>query len=120
MPVRSVMFSSDNNTLFTSSDDGKVISWDVQPGGGMKATATYSGHESWVMSVSTSPVRPGTFCSGGADGSVRVWDCASSSKTPVATFRDNTGQVWSTAFNDQGTEIASVCDAATLVVYSLA
>jgi WD repeat-containing protein 61 len=54
MPIRSVGFSRDSNSVFTASDDRHVNIYDISAEGSPNIKATVSGHGSWVLSVACS------------------------------------------------------------------
>eukprot|EP00727_Mastigamoeba_balamuthi_P005640 m51a1_g1696 putative wd repeat-containing protein 61 (309) ;mRNA; r:481262-482613 len=114
MPVRSVSFSPEGDRLLAASDDTLVSMCDVEYG---KTISTFSGHSSWVLAVRHSPAAGSKlFATGSSDKTVRIWDVGQ--KTPAYTFSEHKDQVWGVAFNDDGTQLASVSDDASLIVYN--
>lgn len=113
-PVRAVRFSGDGTMLVTAGDDGCINVRDVEKGA---LVASITGHESWVCALDTCARAPRTLVSGGADGTVRLWDL--SVNAHVHTFSEHHGQCWGVALNDDATMVASVADDKSLVVSSL-
>jgi len=112
--VRAVRFSGDGHQIITASDDGCINVRDTEKG---SVVASITGHESWVCALDTCEASPRTLVSGGADGTVRVWDLSVNSH--VHTFAEHHGQCWGVALNNDGSKVASVGDDNSLVVYSL-
>jgi WD repeat-containing protein 61 len=113
MPVRSVAFFG--TALLTASDDRHVNAHDVERAA---LVSSYSGHASWVLAVAGMPgAGSRVFATGSADKSVKLWDTAT--KSHVHTFAEHSDLVWSVAWNDDGSELASVSDDRSLVVYSI-
>lgn len=69
-------FSPDGTTLVSGAGNASLIVWDVTSNS-LKPRSTLSDHEDFITSVAFSsavPGKPTQIASGGADGSVRVWD----------------------------------------------
>jgi WD repeat-containing protein 61 len=76
----------------------------------------FSGHESWVLGVDSHP--DGLhFVSSSSDNTVRLWDIGQ--RTCITTSKEHKDQVWSVAFNEAGTELASCGDDGTVITYGL-
>jgi len=112
--IRAVRFSGDGRLLITAGDDGCINVRDVEKGA---LIASITGHESWVCALDTCVASPRTLVSAGADGTVRLWDL--SINAHVLTFSEHHGQCWGVALNDDGSQIASVGDDKSLIVYSI-
>lgn len=99
--VMELNFSTDGSSLFTCSTDKNVRVWDMETGTCLRR---FKGHASFVNSCH--PVRrgPQLVCSGGDDGTVRVWD--QRQKDACRMFQC-TYQVTSVSFNDTAEQIFS-------------
>ena len=64
--VRAMAWSSDDKTLASGTNDGRVRVWDAKS---LALTSEYEGHESYVVALRWSPKGDAVF-SGGTDGSV--------------------------------------------------
>jgi WD repeat-containing protein 61 len=117
MPVRSVKFSPSGRILYTASDDGRVLFYDTSALTSHSASiASLIGHASWVLTVDASPDEV-HIATGSSDKLVKIWDTRS--KEAVHTFEAHSDQVWSVAFNPDGTKLASVGDDARLQLYTV-
>ena len=97
---RSVAYSPDGRSLAVASSIGIYI-YDVAT---YRELALFTGHTSWVESVSFSP--DGTMlASGSADRTVKLWDIAT--RTNIATFEGHTDRLESVAFSPDGKILAS-------------
>ena len=83
--VRSVDFSTDGQSLLTSSDDKTVKMWTVHR---QKFQFTLTGHSNWVRSAKFSPDGR-LIVSGSDDKTIRLWD--KQSRKCVQTFYEHTG-----------------------------
>jgi WD repeat-containing protein 61 len=113
MPIRAVAFSSDSRTLLTASDDMHINVYDVETG---KPIQMLSGHASWVLSVAWNPQRPGLFASASSDKKVKIWDVGAAEC--VCTLAKHDDQVWGLAWNERGTQLVSVSDDRSIVLYN--
>ncbi len=97
---RSVAYSPDGRSLAVASSIGIYI-YDVAT---YRELALFTGHTSWVESVSFSP--DGTMlASGSADRTVKLWDIAT--RTNIATFEGHTDRLESVSFSPDGKILAS-------------
>lgn len=73
--VRSLAFGLDSSTLVTGGDDQAVILWELHVSSldKFEQRAAFHGNQAAVLSVDMSP-RARLIASGGADGTVRVWN----------------------------------------------
>lgn len=76
----------------------------------------FSGHESWVLGVAAHP-DGSHFASSSSDNTVKLWDIPQ--RTCIVTTKDHTDQVWSVAFNDDGSEMATCGDDGKLITYNI-
>lgn len=105
MSVRSLCFSPDSQTLLTASDDGHMKLYDVQHS---DVVGTFSGHSSWVLSVSFAP-NGKRFTSSSSDKSVKIWDLAS--RKCEHTFNDDhQDQVWGCKYSPDSNYVVSVTE----------
>jgi WD repeat-containing protein 61 len=113
MTVRTLAFTQDSSQLITGSDDKHIHIYDVKSG---SLTQVLSGHDSFVFSVKTSPNRQ-HFASCSSDRTVRIWEL--STLECIHVF-DNAhkDQVWSCAYNDDGSLLASVSSDLSLRLYN--
>jgi WD repeat-containing protein 61 len=120
MPVRSLTFQGDDgSSLLTASDDTHINLFDVGPSSASRAPqmiATMSGHSSWVLSICSSPDGQ-HFATSGSDRKVKIWDLPA--RQCVHTFDNSKDQVWCTAYNEDGSQLAAGCDDGTLEIYEV-
>lgn len=107
--VRSLSFSADSKLLFSASDDGSINAYAVQT---HEFIGSFAGHMSWVLSVACNPMGESggvvQFASSGADKKVKIWDF--NMRQCIHTFEGHTNQVWSLAYDEKGSRLASVGD----------
>ena len=102
--VNKLVFSQDQNTLLSASDDNTIKRWDLTSG---QCINTYSGHERHVVSMMLSPDET-QFVSGAYDDVAKVWDIASGDC--LQTLAGHRGWVNSVAFSPEGKHIISGSD----------
>ena len=135
LPIRSLAFSVDGNTLVTGCEDSRVglmaaagsgsSSSNGGNGGGggagssttMIAAATnaslLSGHLAFITCVATSPIK-NIIASSSADKTIRLWDTTNGEALfTLSVHGDKTNAV---AFSPDGIKLASVSDAGTLAI----
>lgn len=76
----------------------------------------FSGHESWVLSVAAHPGGM-HFATGSSDGRVKLWDL--SQRACIMTSTEHKDQVWSVAFNQDGSQLASCGDDGIVATYNI-
>jgi WD repeat-containing protein 61 len=114
MPVRSLAWLPDSETLLTACDDGYVSLFDAEHGALIEEL---KGHSSWVLSVAAAP-DGGCFATGGADAAVRVWDVATRTCSQVLAA-EHSDLVWAVAFSPDGGRLASAADDKAVALYSV-
>jgi WD repeat-containing protein 61 len=81
-----------------------------------KQKQVFSGHTSWVLNVAWNPQRPGIFASASSDKKVKVWEAET--RECVCTLAKHDDQVWGLAWNERGTQLVSVSDDRSIIVYN--
>jgi WD repeat-containing protein 61 len=80
--------------------------------------ASMLGHDSWVLSVAHNPYQE-QFASASSDKSVKIWDIRN--RACVHTFSElHRDQVWDVAYKPDGTQLVSVSDDCSIIVYDVA
>mmetsp|Transcript_27509 Transcript_27509/g.36060 ORF Transcript_27509/g.36060 Transcript_27509/m.36060 type:complete len:297 (+) Transcript_27509:72-962(+) len=113
LPIRSLCFSPDGLTLMTASDDMRVNVYDVQQ---TQLVNSFTGHTSWVLCVDCSPDRR-HFATSGSDRTVKIWDLRVNQECIHSFDSCHTDQVWSVAYNLDGTQLVSGGDDGVLQMY---
>ncbi|KAJ8945711.1 hypothetical protein NQ314_009073 [Rhamnusium bicolor] len=99
--ITELHFTPDGSNIFTSSTDNTLGLWDIVTAQRIKK---YKGHTTFVNCVQGARRGPQLMCSGGDDGTVKIWDtrkkqCSSTMKTVYQTtavsFSDTAEQVFS-------------------------
>ena len=106
--------SYDESLLLTCSNDKTLRVWNLSEQPSFEASLV--GHTNWVTSCSFCPERNDTAASGSDDGTVRVWDIASSSN--LITY-SNADAVAAISFEPAGHLIAASLKNGTAVIYDL-
>ena len=105
---------ADSKFVITACDDARSNLYDAEQGALVEA---FSGHESWVLSVSAHP--DGTaFATGSSDSKVKLWDLHT--RTCAQTLGEHEDQVWGVAFRPDGSRLASVGDDKSLCLFDFA
>ncbi|KAI0195902.1 WD domain-containing protein [Astrocystis sublimbata] len=74
--------------LLTGDNDGLIYATTRTDGGGwVTDTRAFKGHTSSVEDIQWSPQEASVFASASSDGTVRVWDVRSKSRTPALTVQ---------------------------------
>merc|ERR1712107_290473 len=83
--------SEDGNFLFTCGKDKMVLAWDLRNGPKegaaprrMEAHRTFAGHDGAVWGLALLPAPRNLLVSGGADGTVMLWNTADLTKSGIA------------------------------------
>jgi transcription initiation factor TFIID subunit 5 len=85
-PITAVSICPDGKTVIAGSQEGKIIVWDL---GEAKILGELQGHLKPVWSLSFSNDASNLLATGGADGTVRIWDY----KSVVSSDKDQTKSV---------------------------
>lgn len=101
LPVYSVAFSPDGQTLASSSKDSTIKLWDIRNG---QLKTTLTGHSFDITSVAFSP-NGQTLASGSSDRTIKLWDVHSGKLK--STLTKHSGSVKSVAFSPDGQTLAS-------------
>lgn len=112
--VWSVIFSSDENTLITCSEDQTIRIWDLQTG---NVAQTLSGHKSGVRSIQIS-FDGHTLISGSADGILKFWQLPTGKLLRDRKAHDAT--IWSIAIHPNGQQFATASADGTVKIWELA
>ena len=124
--VLSVAFSPDGTTVLSGSQDGTVKQWDGATGNLMRTLSLWDDFsyevgdqkrdpEVWSMAFSPD----GTLlAAGGFDGTLRVWDLATSRQRTV--LKGHTTQIASLAFSPEGTLLDSADYDGALLLWDVA
>jgi len=76
-----------------------------------------TGHDSWVLSIRHSPTQE-QFATCSSDKTVKIWDTRS--RECVHTFTDlHQDQVWDIAYKPDGSQLVSVSDDRSIIVYDV-
>jgi len=114
MPIRSLKYARDGKLIFSASDDKYIKVHDAASA--ISVVSTLSGHTGWALSVD--PTSDGRYlASGSADSTVRVWDLAQ--RQQLHKFVDHSDQVWSVAFNHNGSRLLSVSEDKSMIIYNV-
>ncbi|KAF2453540.1 WD40-repeat-containing domain protein [Lineolata rhizophorae] len=80
--------------LLTGDGRGLIYGTTRTPGGGFVTDTTpFAGHEASVEEIQWSPNEASVFASGGADGTVRVWDARAKGRRPALSVRASADDV---------------------------
>ncbi len=101
--VRSIVFSSDGQTLFSGSDDQTVKQWDLT---GRCLQVFSSMHTGFVWSVAQARQQNySVLASGGMDQMVKLWDIQTGEC--LKTLEGHTDWIWAIALSKNGQTLAS-------------
>jgi len=101
---------TDSQLLLSACDDMHVHLHEANG----NLVEAFSGHESWVLSVAAHADNT-HFATGSSDGSVKLWDI--SQRACIMTATEHKDQVWSVAFNGDGSQLVSCGDDGVVATY---
>ena len=114
--VKSVVFSSNSETLLSLSEDRTIGLWDVETG---KSKSTLAEEMANFQSISFSPDKA-KFASVGSDSHIRVWDLETGShKSTLRGPKEHMGRVTTVAFSADGRRLASGSEDGTVLLWEL-
>ncbi|KAK4183015.1 WD40-repeat-containing domain protein [Podospora australis] len=107
--------------LLTGDNDGLIYVTTRSDGGGFVTdTRPFQGHTSSVEEIQWSPSEASVFASASSDGTIRVWDVRSKSRTPALTMQVSNVDVNVMSWSKQTTHLlASGDDAGVWGVWDL-
>jgi WD repeat-containing protein 61 len=112
MSVRTLAFTEDSSLLLTGSDDKHIHVHDVKSG---TTAHVLSGHDSFIFCIRVSPDKK-HFASCSSDRTVRIWEL--STMECIHIFENvHKDQIWSLAYNNDGSLLASVGSDLSLRLY---
>lgn len=97
--ILEIHYSADGSQLYSCSADKSCAVWDVEAG---KRLKKLNGHTAIVNSCAPSKRGPSLLCSGGDDGTVKVWDLRA--RRCVHTF-EHSYQVLAVSFDATGERV---------------
>jgi len=103
--VLGTSFSLSGSALATASWDETIGIWDPNTG---QCVGSYTGHTKGVWSVDFHPSSCAILCSGGEDGTVKIWDTREGKvEMDLSSHSGHSGAVYCTKWSPDGTLIAS-------------
>jgi len=98
--VHELAFRPDSNVLASAADDGAISLWNMDDGARIKRVAAHSG-----AALSVDFAADGRFCSGGADGHVKLFDASGGGITAGGGFEPMGDWVYQVRFAAGGAQI---------------
>lgn len=102
-PIYRIAFSPDGTRIFSMSDDGMLLLWDVETGTQIGSPITIQAATNFDVSFSSNGER---IVSAGSDGVLRLWD-ANTGRQVGEPMIGHEGVVGNVAFSRDGTRIVS-------------
>ncbi len=86
--IQCMKHNQKNDLVMTGHSDNNIRIWDFRVSASSEAVVkqTFKSHKGWVMAVDWKPESEFMFCSGAADGTLKLWDLRSS--IPVQTVEN--------------------------------
>ena len=114
--VKSVVFGSNSETLWSLSEARTIGLWDVETG---KSKSTLAEEMANFQSISFSPDKA-KFASVGSDSHIRVWDLETGKhKSTLRGPKEHMGGVTTVAFSADGSTLASGSEDGTVLLWDL-
>ncbi len=114
VPVRSIAFSPDCNTLNTACEDGSMQVWDMTTG---QCIRSWRGFAHTVNEVAWHP-DGAQIASGGNDALVTIWDVTQ--RVPLHLLRGHKAIIWGVSWSPDGRWLASCSEDNTIRIWDAA
>ncbi len=113
LPVRSVLFASVGDWLFSGSDDGTIKGWDLAE---RPEQVTLRGHSGIIHSIAVSP-DDSLIASGSSDRTIRLWDLETKQQTAVLSGHED--EVFGVTISHDSNLLASGSGDGTIKIWDL-